>query len=208
MDYFYTLHYFETLYIINQKLIKFCGADAINNFEESYNIVLDICEKIPRVIPYKIEKEDKTVHMAVNDGLLVFKNDIPFIENDFQRILKENEELLFGIKMIRNKLEHKIHNINFNKSSSGSTSPFEITINVDDIAVSFNTIQLIKLIKMINEAYSKIRKLIEQLSLKDSNENDYYIKYLDQIDFLDFNTLYDDQNIKLIGKLQYGLFSR
>lgn len=34
--------YIETLYIMNQKLIKLCGIDIIDKYEHSYKLLLDI----------------------------------------------------------------------------------------------------------------------------------------------------------------------
>lgn len=49
--------YFETLYHLNQRLIKLCGIDAIDNFENGKEYILEIIPNIPRLIPYSYNKK-------------------------------------------------------------------------------------------------------------------------------------------------------
>ena len=44
--------YLETLYSLNQKLVKLCGIDVMDNFESGEKDVLDIIQDVPRIIPY------------------------------------------------------------------------------------------------------------------------------------------------------------
>lgn len=202
-----TLHYFETLYVINQKLIKLCGSDAIRNVEESFNIVVDICDKIPRIFPYLTDKATNKLCLSSQDGILSFKKDIDFIQDEFQQILVNNYNTLNNIKKIRNNVEHGMHLIKFDGNSSGSSIDYEIVISIKNLKLKFNTSELIVLIKEINAVYSKIVSLINKISIKDKLVDNFYMKYLYTFDYKDFNRIYDDPNLKIIGKLQYSFQS-
>ena len=43
--------YLETLYNLNQKLVKLCGIDVIDDFESGEKEILDIIQDVPRIIP-------------------------------------------------------------------------------------------------------------------------------------------------------------
>lgn len=49
--------YFETLYNLNQKLVKLCGIDVINDFESGEKDILDMIQDVPRIIPYSLNKK-------------------------------------------------------------------------------------------------------------------------------------------------------
>ena len=53
--------YFETLYKLNQKLIKLCGTDVIEKYEHSHKAILDIIQDIPRLIPYFYNKNSAKI---------------------------------------------------------------------------------------------------------------------------------------------------
>lgn len=48
--------YFETLYKMNQRLVKLCGIDIMNDNNTGEDIILDLIQDIPRVIPYSVKK--------------------------------------------------------------------------------------------------------------------------------------------------------
>ena len=71
--------YFETLHIMNQKLIILCGDVFHHNFE-SRKILLDIIQDIPRVLPYSYDKKRNVLHYKNQDGLLEFKDELVYLE--------------------------------------------------------------------------------------------------------------------------------
>lgn len=56
--------YIETLYKLNQKLLKLCGTDVIDKYEYSHKEILDIIQDIPRLIPYQYNKTLKILELT------------------------------------------------------------------------------------------------------------------------------------------------
>ena len=89
-----TYHYFETLYLLNQKLIKLSGTDAIRNIEESIYLTLEICDSIPRLIPYTYNKKKHRMTITNTNGLMEYRKDIAFLLDDYKQILDNHYDLL------------------------------------------------------------------------------------------------------------------
>ena len=53
--------YLETLYNLNQKLVKLCGIDVIDDFESGEKEILDIIQDVPRIIPYSFNKKNTNI---------------------------------------------------------------------------------------------------------------------------------------------------
>lgn len=66
--------YLETLYNLNQKLVKLCGIDVIDDFESGEKDILDIIQDIPRIIPYSFNK--KTHELTIEEWDQVFNVDV------------------------------------------------------------------------------------------------------------------------------------
>ena len=49
--------YLETLYNLNQKLVKLCGIDVINDFESGEKDILDMIQDVPRIIPCSLNRK-------------------------------------------------------------------------------------------------------------------------------------------------------
>ena len=56
---------------MNQKLLKLCGIDAIDDFENDSKIVLDIIQDIPRLVPYSYNNKQKELECNDRNGLLI-----------------------------------------------------------------------------------------------------------------------------------------
>lgn len=119
--------YFETLYYINQKLIKLCGVDVTNCFETSEYEILDIIQNIPRIIPYCWNYEKKQLEYKKSNGLLEFSDNISYLKSEYDEILSNNYNFLNDIRLIRNKYQHKMHDINHKSSGSGSMNLFDFS---------------------------------------------------------------------------------
>lgn len=68
--------YLETLYNLNQKLIKLCGIDVINDFEIGEKDMLDMIQDVPRIIPYSFNKKTQKLEFKERDGLLEYQDSI------------------------------------------------------------------------------------------------------------------------------------
>lgn len=197
-------HYLETLYQLNQKIVKLSGADAIRNMDESISISLSVCDDIPRLIPYICKKgtEDELT-ITDNNGLMEFSNEISFLTTDYNEIIIKHCNILNSIRKIRNKYEHKMHTIKFESSSSGSSESFCIKFNVKDETVSIYCDELINLVKDLNILFSKIVSVIGKETLNDKHAETLFNEKLITFDYKDFNKLYECEYIKTIGKLMF-----
>ena len=55
--------YLETLYNLNQKLVKLCGIDVIDDFESGEKDILDMIQDVPRIIPYSLNKKRRNQNL-------------------------------------------------------------------------------------------------------------------------------------------------
>ncbi len=148
--------YLETLYIMNQKLLKLCGSDVIDGFENNSKIVLDIIQDIPRLVPYSYNNKKKILEYDDRNGLLEFKEDIEYLLEEYDKILKENYNFLNNVRKIRNKYEHKMHGVKHISSGSGSHCLFDFSFKVAEEDIQVRAGNIIKLVKSLNILFSKI----------------------------------------------------
>ena len=180
--------YLETLYNLNQKLVKLCGINVIDDFDGGEKDILDIIQDIPRIVPYSFNKKKQKLELKCKDGLLEYSNNILYLINDYENILEKNYDFLDNIRKIRNKYEHKMHGVIHTESGSGSLSLFDYTF-------------LVELIKSINILFSK---LVDDISIfvYENKKNDYpYYRKITSFDFKNFNIIYDNDILRIVGKI-------
>ena len=89
--------YFETLYIMNQNLIKLCGAEIFYyRFSEFEKLTLDIIQDIPRLVPYSYDNKKQDLNLDNSNGLLEYQAEIKYIKEDYQNILDKYKEPAFS----------------------------------------------------------------------------------------------------------------
>ena len=72
--------YFETLYIMNQNLIRLCGTEIFYyRFSEFEKLTLDIIQDIPRLIPYSYDIKKQDLILDNSNGLLEYQAEIKYI---------------------------------------------------------------------------------------------------------------------------------
>ena len=201
--------YFETLHIMNQKLIILCGDVFHHNFE-SRKILLDIIQDIPRVLPYSYDKKRNVLHYKNQDGLLEFKDELVYLEQDYNTILENNYDFLEKIRQIRNKYEHKMHAAKNMTYGSGPLVMFEYEFLIEnspnnEITLTIESKEFIKLFKELNVLFSKMQKevMLHNYKSEDSEIKDLYYKYYKRMcrfDFSNFNKLYDSDQLQLFGQ--------
>ena len=197
--------YIQTLYTLNQKLIKLCGTDVIDKYEYSHKEILDIIQEIPRLIPY--ESNNRKLELTNKNGLLEYKSEIVFLEESYSKILKNNYDFLDKIRIIRNKYEHKMHDIKRKSSGSGTTSyfdfEFEVYSNEKKRYESIHTYagDFIKLIKQLNTLFSLIVKEIRIYSYQNNNDDHPYYRRLFRFDFQEFNKIYESNLLRTFGEI-------
>ena len=193
--------YLEDLYIMNQKLLRLCGTDAIDNFEFNSKEVLDIIQDIPRLIPYSYNNKLKALEYDERNGLLEFKYDIQYLSKEYNKILKDNYTFLDNVRKIRNKYEHKMHGVKHVSSGSGSFSFFDFSFDVCGESIEVHAGEFIKLIKSLNVLFSKIVCEISSFAYETKKTDYPYYRRITKFDYLDFNELYDSDIVRKIGKV-------
>ena len=193
--------YLETLYNLNQKLVKLCGIDVIDDFESGEKEILDIIQDVPRIIPYSFNKKTQTLILKDRDGLLEYKDNISYLKEDYEKILSDNYEFLDKIRKIRNKYEHKMHGVKHKSSGSGSFSLFDYTFMVGDESMKITAGSFIKLVKSLNNLFSKIVLDISKYAYENKKEDYLYYRRITRFDFKNFNKIYDTDILKIVGKI-------
>lgn len=193
--------YLETLYNLNQKLVKLCGIDVIDDFEGGEKDILDIIQDVPRIIPYSFNKKTKKLEFKDRDGLLEYQDSILYLKDDYDRILSENYDFLDKIRKIRNKYEHKMHGVKHKSSGSGSLSLFDYTFMVENESIEITAGAFIKLVKSVNCLFSKIVRDISKFAYENHKEDYLYYRRITRFDFTDFNKIYDNDILRIVGKI-------
>lgn len=193
--------YFETLYKINQKLIKLCGTDIIEKYEYSHKAVLDIIQDITRLIPYSYNKRSKQIELDNNNGLLEYSYKLDYIYDDYKKVLNNNYEFINKVRLIRNKYEHKMHDVKRKSSGSGTNTFFEFDFEINNEIISIETVEFIKLFKMLSEMFSRLVKDVKEFALNNDKESYAYYRRITRFDFYDFNKIYDSNLLRVYGKL-------
>lgn len=193
--------YLETLYNLNQKLVKLCGIDVIDDFESGEKEILDIIQDVPRIIPYSFNKKTQILILKDRDGLLEYKDNISYLKENYEKILSDNYEFLDKIRKIRNKYEHKMHGVKHKSSGSGSFSLFDYTFMVGDESIDITAGSFIKLIKLLNNLFSKIVLDISKYAYENKKQDYLYYRRITRFDFKDFNKIYDNDILRIVGKI-------
>lgn len=194
--------YIETLYRMNQKCILLCGADLVNGPDYTVPALELVCD-IPRVVPYKYS-EEKGILISKRNGLLEFDSEISFLLREYTKIVNENKVLLDKIRLVRNKYEHKMHDVRWRHSWNGSLTllkmGFEITHNEESKYIEISLGECIPLLIQLNNLFDRISEDIRNYA-RDNEKTDYaYYKKLCQHEFRNFNDLYESELLVTVGK--------
>ena len=189
--------YIETLYILNQKLIKLCGTNVSIKYEFSHKEILDILQDIPRLVPYSIT--NGVLKCINSDGLLEYRENISYLYFDYNKILENNYEILDKIRKIRNKYEHKMHEIKRTFSASGKYCYFEFNFKIKHETIKIEANELINLLKQINILFAKLIKDIKNCISDEDKINYPYYNRITRFNFEDFNKIYDSKLLWIVG---------
>lgn len=193
--------YFKTLYKLNQKPIKLCGTDVIEKYEYSHKAILDIIQDIPRLIPYFYNKKTSNIELANNNGLLEYSDKLKYLYDDYQKVLDNNYDFINNIRLIRNKHEHKMHDVKRRSSGSGTTTFFDFDFEVNEEIISIEAFEFIKLFKMLNDMFSKLVEDVKVFASNNDKESYAYYKRITRFNFSDFNKIYDSDLLRVYGRL-------
>lgn len=192
--------YIETLYCININILKLSGRDAFH-YDNSEKLVLDIIQDIPRIIPYKFDKKSNKLLLNDKNGLLEYQNQLIFLKEKYDDILLTNYDVIDRIRKIRNKYEHKMHDIKFLSSISGGFSLLSFDFIVDNSIIKVKTEDLIKLIKTLNQLFKQVVENIKDWAKENNKSNYKYFQRLDRFEFTDFNEIYNSNMLIKVGKV-------
>ena len=195
--------YFETLYDANVKLIKLCGIILSDVFANDDRLAFSVIQDVYRLFPYKNPKGKQNLILDKTSGLLEFTEVLDYLEDDFSRILKDNYDFLYNIKEIRNKYEHKMHQVKIVGKGSGSWVLFDFVFEVDGKEICLYAGGFIKLLSDLNSVYAKMQRDVDNFAYQNGKTDYAYYKRLTRFDFNDFSKIYQDINLRLIGKLMH-----
>ena len=200
---------FPTYFLILQNVHKLyfdlinCGVD---DFEKAEDIVYLLSVQINRILPSAYKKGTNDIFLKKNDGVLLLKDSISFLEEDYTNLFNENKNVISTISDIRNKYEHEPHNIIAicyiisNKEQSFSflykkydrifldTYTEEIKQGIKDGIIKLewkiNTTEIGKIILQLNNIFKKIQTKYIEISkdYKDLKNYQIYQKIVN-IDF-------------------------
>ena len=192
--------YFETLYCLNQSLIILCGVDVIDNRGHYEKHIEDVIQAVPRLVPYKYNRDISDHAITVSDGLMEFAHELPFLKGDYEMIFLTHKEFLIKVKKIRNKLEHKLHGAKIVASSSGSVSFFAITYEVAGEDIEIEVSEIIGFVKEINTMFSKIQAEVEQFAYENKLDDHPCYWKLTRYRFSEFNKIFESNLLRTFGK--------
>ena len=209
--------YLETLYELNKNIIKLCGTDVMIKMSESTKTVLDIIQDIPRLIPYENDKRDNVNKLYQRDGLLEYEEEIDYIRNKYECILKNNYDTLEKIRLLRNKYEHKMHGIKETSSGSGTICLFEIIFEIEvtkqtniegkivsEIVIEEKQIsakELISIARELNELFSLLQSEVIEYAYKNGKSGYAVYDRLTRFNLKDFNKIYDSEILREVGMI-------
>lgn len=198
--------YFETLYEMNRRIIAVCGKCEVDNGFNSYKLILDVIEDIPKIIPYSFNKKEQKLCLNHHDGLLEFKKDIDFLECDYGGILYKHNEFLDKIRRIRNKIEHKMHAVENRMYLFDSSAFFHYDFSVENnegkiVTLGIDAKEFINLLRELNFLFSKLQNLVKTFAEKENKTEYPYYKKLCRFDFIDFNEIYKSNLLGLVGEI-------
>lgn len=191
--------YFERLYELNHNLIALCGIDVLDHKQQFTKYLENVILTLPRLIPCKYNKTDDRYELKDTDGLLVFSDELSFIQKDYEDVINEFYDILVVIIKIRNKLEHRMHCASQVYSGSGSIVLFEATYEIDKESFDIQGRSLIALAQKLNQLFSKIQAEVEQFMFEHSKNNYDYYGRLVRYDFCNFNKIYQSDLLRICG---------
>lgn len=195
--------YFETLYITNQRLIRVCGFDIMTKLESGTQEILRVIQDIPRLIPYEYNLKEQELRLKDKNGLMEFAGNLLYLRLDYESILEKHYEFIDKIRNIRNKYEHRMHDIEWKGSTSGNPCLFGYTFRVGEAVVDISAGECIKLLKDLNVLFHKLAKDVERYMYAEGKQEYAYYKKLERFDFLDFNRVYESDLLRIVGKIMY-----
>ena len=187
--------YGEFLEKLNEEFRTIKKSDCIDDLFVIIENVEKFASTLFILIPCQIDNERIKLK---NEAILRFTPYFPFLKEDFEKMVKNNEEVLVRIKKIRNKIEHDPHMINARSVSSG-TAGSEITYQYgfdDEEATeeekakieyfTINDKELKNIVQALNKIFDKIFSGFNKYIEDKDKDHPYVIKWANK-KFSDYN---------------------
>lgn len=196
--------YYGVLYDTNKMFIKLLGlsTSVYDKADKVEELFLKISQNICWLMPCRINRNKRDVELCEDDGILDFKNEIPYLLEDYSNIFNDSKDAIYTIKKLRNKVEHQIHKIDIPIIAS-STNPdsLEILINISDEKYNLKAGQLKILLIGLNKIFDKMIKDIIILSeALDKKDHPFVVKYTSR-KFEEFNDIINSNVILQVGRI-------
>ena len=192
--------YFETLYNLNRNLITFCGVYGSGDSWTYHKYIHDVICDIPRLIPYACSRSKHQYTLASRDGLLEYTDELPYLLDGYESILLRHYCFLERLKLVRNKFEHRMHDVTLTQAGSGSCIIFDLLYEIAGKPLKLNAHEFIACAKDLNILFSKIQNDLGKYAYQENKNASLYCQRLLRYDFEDFNKIYDSGLLRSIGK--------
>ena len=202
--------YFKALYDLNQTVMMLGSIEETEEMDTADELIEKVILLVPRIIPYGKGKNKQTYTILSKDGLCEFQEDLPFLKENYQRILQNHLRLLSDIKNIRNKLEHQMHGAVVLLKMCGNHSLFQVMYEKTDQPVLENphpividVASIIALVKDLNTLFSEIQKELKQFASDHDFHDHPCYKKLTRVPFHDLNKICDSELLRVFGKMMF-----
>lgn len=178
--------YYKILDDINKYLNKIINNNFNGNPHEVEEWFYLITSELMRLFPIEYNRKTKMNEISINDGILLLKDEIPFIVDKFNKIYSTEiyKNIFNDIMRIRNKFIHEPHNINY-VFSVGSNTSCSMGLYYKNELLNISTISLGSIIQYINKTFTEIDKIILKYLDEDDKLKSYpcYNKFIEMIEY-------------------------
>ena len=193
--------YFNSLHELNKSIIGLCGTDVIDNYVKFEKYIDIILQLVPRLVPYSKVKEKDEYIINRKDGLIQFCDELPFIESDYSKLLKNHYTILDKIKILRNKLEHKMHCAEIISAGNSTSDLFDVIFKLTDKNIRIFAKELICLAADLNWIFTKIQNEIDSYAFSEGKSANAFYRNLLRVPFADYNKIYNSDLLITFGKI-------
>ena len=168
--------YAEILNHTNRMFQELINQNTEKQLNENERLFYEISSEIMRLIPIKkVRGVEGVLRIDTESGILLLKDDIPFLLEDYNRIIQNEKyvKILLDMSKIRNKFIHEPHNIQAGFYVGGKTS-CSMGLSYKNELCSISTITITYIIYELNLIFEKLKELF----LKKADEcGDRYKEY-------------------------------
>ncbi len=217
--------YFQLLYDVNQQTVLLCKEEENEDPFRKNKRLLDVTHNILLILPVTLRNvktdsckkdklslllennpyPDKELKVQKRDGLFLLSKDILYLEQELADIINNHRNLLIGLKMLRNKIEHVPHIVNdVSIVCSGSSFYSGYTINEpnkETINIVVDVKDVWDLLCDINSLASKMQKDVISFSIEENLIDHPYCIRLKRFDFEEFNSVFASNLSDIPAKL-------